>query len=174
MLIGLLSDTHIPDHAKELPAQLKKVFRGVDLILHAGDIYVVSVLDKLERIAPVLAARGDDDPFSTASDRRVEYQHTLSIEGATIWLVHDRIWVWPLRSRGALDTAGSRNESTPDVIIYGHTHHAELVKKEGTLLVNPGSPTFPHYKNELGSVALLTVNSGKAEAQIIQLQYKLA
>ncbi len=62
MLIGLTSDTHIPDHAKELPSQLKEAFRGFDLILHAGDIYVVSVLGELERLAPVLAAEGDDDP----------------------------------------------------------------------------------------------------------------
>ena len=49
MLVGLLSDTHIPDHAKKLPDQLKEVFRGVDMILHGGDIFAVSVLDELER-----------------------------------------------------------------------------------------------------------------------------
>ena len=62
MRIGLISDTHIPDHADELPEQLKDAFRGVELILHAGDIYTIPVLDELEIIAPVLAAEGDDDP----------------------------------------------------------------------------------------------------------------
>ena len=61
MRIGLISDTHIPHDAKAIPPQVKEVFRGVDLILHAGDIYLSSVLDELEEIAPVLAARGDDD-----------------------------------------------------------------------------------------------------------------
>jgi len=174
MLIGLLSDTHIPDHAKGLPAQLKTVFRGVDLILHAGDVYIPSVLDELDYIAPVLVAEGDDDPFATANDRRVKKKHILTIEGVTIWLMHIRPLPWPWR------------EQPPDVIVYGHIHEArlehphlivdedapeaKLEKYEGILRISPGSPTFPHYKHELGTVGLLKVNSGKAEAQIIQLQ----
>ncbi len=50
MIIGLLSDTHIPEAEKELPPELMEAFRGVDLILHAGDIYIPSVLDNLEYI----------------------------------------------------------------------------------------------------------------------------
>ena len=64
MRIGLISDTHIPDVARAIPRNVSRAFSGVDLILHAGDIQLASVLDELERIAPVLAARGDDDyPF---------------------------------------------------------------------------------------------------------------
>ena len=165
MLIGLLSDTHIPDHVKELPKQLEQVFRGVDLILHAGDIYVVSVLDELERLAPVLAARGDDDPPVTASDRRVEEKHIFNIDGVTIMLTHDIDWLPPyFYAKGG-----------PDVIVFGHTHQASLSWKSledhgGVLRVNPGSATFPLYKLELGTVGLLTISSGKAEAQIIQLE----
>ncbi len=162
MLIGLLSDTHIhfPDHAKELPDQLKEVFRGVDLILHAGDIYIPSVLDELERLAPVLAAQGDDDERDVTSDRRVKKKHILTIEGVTIWLIHEGPWSWPLDSKEA-----------PDVIVFGHTHSSMLGNsKERVLLINPGSPTFPRYRLELGTVALLTVSSGIAEATIVQLQ----
>ncbi|MFC1977506.1 metallophosphoesterase family protein [Chloroflexota bacterium] len=160
MLIGLISDTHIPNHAKELPAQLKEVFRGVDLILHAGDIYNIATLDELECIAPVLAARGDDDPLVVMGDKRVEWKHTLRVEGVTIWLSHQYgIFSW------------EEHEKPPDVkvIVYGHTHEAALIYHAGTLRVNPGSPTFPRYKLELGTVGLLTVGSGKAEAQIIYL-----
>ncbi len=174
MRIGLISDTHIPDHAKELPDQLKDVFCGVDLILHAGDIYEASVLDELECLAPVLAAEGDDDPFSTRNDRRVKREHILNIEGVTIRLIHERPywtnWYCPPRSKGALNTASFQPESTPDIIISGHTHNATIEEQGSVLLVNPGSLTFPHYKVELGTVALLTVSSGKAEAQIVQLQ----
>ena len=160
MRIGLISDTHIPDHAKELPPQLKDVFCGVDLILHAGDIYDVSVLDELESLAPVLAAEGDDDPLSTATDRRVKAKHILNIDGVNIWLSHARPWSW-----------SSNPKETPNVIVCGHTHSSSLANIKGDiLLVNPGSPTFPHYKRELGTVALLTVSSGKAEAKIIQLK----
>ncbi len=156
MLIGLISDTHIPDHAKELPDQLKETFRGVDLILHAGDIYVPSVLDELEHLAPVLVAQGDDD-HEVLGDRRVKMKHILNIEGVTIWLTHTRPRTW------------NENEKRPDVIVFGHTHEATLGNHGGILRINPGSPTFPHYKPEPGTVALLTVSSGKAEAQIVQL-----
>lgn len=160
MRIGLISDTHIPDHADKLPEQLKDAFRSVELILHAGDIYTVSVLDELELIAPVLSAEGDDDPYTTASDRRVKIRHILNIDGTTIWLQHQRPWTWPTDSK-----------ETPDVIVCGHTHSTSVKNLDGDiLLVNPGSATFPHYKFELGTVALLTVSEGKAEANIVQLQ----
>ena len=170
MLIGLISDTHIPNHAQGLPAQLKEVFRGVDMILHAGDIYNITTLDELESIAPILAAEGDDDPFQTASDKRVEPRQSLTKEGVTIWLVHDRWQSWPFYPKQELGRLRPQQEGTPDVIVFGHTHEASLDQREDVLLVSPGSATFPYYQHRLGTVGLLTVNSGKAEAQIIQLQ----
>jgi putative phosphoesterase len=158
MLIGLLSDTHIPDAAMALPHQVKAAFRGVDLILHAGDIFVASVLDELGCIAPVLAAKGDSEYAEVRSDRRVREKHTLTIEGVTIWLWHDGEW--------CLDGQGK----PPDIIVSGHTHWPSVSNRDGILLVNPGSPTYPLYKCGLGTVALLHVHSGKAEAQIIHLQ----
>ena len=169
MLIGLISDTHIPNHAKELPAQLKEAFRGVALILHAGDIYNIATLDELEGIAPILAAEGDDDPYQTASDKRVKPKHFLTKEGVTIWLVHDRWESWPFYPKQELGRLRPQQEGTPDVLVFGHTHEANLDKREDVLLVNPGSATFPYYQHQLGTVGLLTVNEGKAEAQIIQL-----
>ena len=159
MRIGLISDTHIPDHVRELPSQLKQTFRGVDLILHGGDIYVPSVLDELERLAPVLAAEGDDEYPEMGRDRRVKEKHILNIEGVTIWLIHEKPWPWALDSKEA-----------PDVIVFGHTHYATVERNGGVLLVNPGSPAFPNYRREVGTVALLTVSSGKAEVNIVQLR----
>src|SRR5512143_895758 len=88
MRIGLITDTHIPWAVKELPRQVATTFQGVDLILHAGDIYSHVVLDELERIAPVLAAQGDDD--YPAPDRRVRDKPVLKFDGPTIWLIHER------------------------------------------------------------------------------------
>ncbi|MFC2060706.1 metallophosphoesterase family protein [Chloroflexota bacterium] len=168
MLIGLLSDTHIPEHARKLPTQIEEVFRNVDMILHGGDIYSVSVLDELEHLAPVWAASGDDDYAETFTDRRVKQKHILTIEGVTIWLMHIPPWALP---PGKEDSAplGHKNELPPDVIVYGHTHHARAKHDNGVLQVNPGSPTCPDYDSKLGTVALLTVSSGKAEVQILQL-----
>ncbi len=170
MLIGLISDTHIPNHAQELPVQLKEVFRGVDLILHAGDIYNIATLDELEGIAPIIAAEGDDDPYSTANDRRVKPRHFLTKDGVTIWLVHNSWDAWPFHPKQGLSRLSPPQENPPDVLVFGHTHESRLDKTDGVLLISPGSATFPHYKHEVGTVGLLTINSGKAEAQIIQLQ----
>ena len=165
MLIGLIADTHIPDHAKELPAQLKEAFKGVDRIFHAGDIYSLSVLNELESIAPVLAAQGDDDTSSTANDSRVKPKHVIGIDGVTVWLMHERPKKMPRVSKEI-----SWLDDPPDVIVFGHTHQSLIEEVDGVLHVNPGSPTFPGYKLEPGTVGLLNIDNGKVEARIIQLE----
>ncbi len=174
MLIGLLSDTHIPEAAKELPSQVKEVFSNVDLILHAGDIYNVSVLDELEKLAPVLAAQGDDDYPEAVRDKRVEKKHILTVDGILIWLQHFGVWSWPYSSVHAKLKAEEKPDEKlsqcPHVIIVGHAHRAKIEDSDGVLLINPGSPTFPNYKRELGTVAILTTDSGKPEAHLVQLR----
>ena len=61
MRIGLISDTHIPVAAPKLWPQVFDAFRGVDLIMHGGDLMVPDVIDWLEEIAPVLAVEGNGD-----------------------------------------------------------------------------------------------------------------
>jgi putative phosphoesterase len=168
MLIGLISDTHIPGAAKALPSQIKEVFRNVDLILHAGDIYTVSVLDELECLSPVLAARGDNDPTEGENDKRVKWKQILTINGLTICLKH-MLWWWPDEPKSAFSPVPPRYEELPDILVYGHSHVAAVENRGRTLLINPGSATFPNYKFGLGTVVLLRINSGKAEAEIIQL-----
>ncbi len=170
MHIGLISDTHIPDHAPELPAQIKEVFRGVDMILHAGDVYIPSVLDELESIAPILAAEGDDDIGSILKDRRVKKEHLFTVEGLTIWLLHEfeiRSWDgrWDFEVK-----LWEKPGKHPDIIVYGHTHTAKLKNGVNALQINPGSPTLPGYRTQLGTVALLDIVEGKAEAKIVQLE----
>lgn len=172
MLIGLLSDTHIrvPGYraglsqlsANTLPNQIKEAFQGVDLILHAGDIYTLPILDELETIAPILASEGDDDPFEIMNDKRVKWKHVINVAGITIWLAH-QYETWSLEVL----------EKTPDVIVFGHLHKPSLERRNGTLWVNPGSPTFPSYQHELGTVALLKVQSGKVDAEIVHLHGKM-
>ena len=55
VLFGLVSDTHIPEARTTIFDELYEAFRGVDVILHAGDIHDVIVLDWLEEVAPVIA-----------------------------------------------------------------------------------------------------------------------
>ncbi|MFC1974275.1 metallophosphoesterase family protein [Chloroflexota bacterium] len=165
MRIGLISDTHIPEAVKALPPEVSEAFQGVDLILHAGDIYILSVLDELERVAPILAAKGDDD--YGLRDKRIEEIHNLTIEGLTIWLSHTS-YTWNIHS--AHYPAKKQFEKTPDIIVSGHTHSPIVESHNGTLFINPGSATFPNYQIKLGTVAILTIISGKAEVQIVHLE----
>ncbi|MBK9342706.1 MAG: metallophosphoesterase family protein [Dehalococcoidia bacterium] len=64
MRIGLISDTHIPEARYELWPQVFDAFRGVDCILHAGDIHDLVVIDQLHDIAPTWAARGNGEEGS--------------------------------------------------------------------------------------------------------------
>lgn len=169
MRIGLLSDTHIPEAAQALPLQIVQAFRGVDLILHAGDLYVPRVLDELECIAPVVAAEGDDDYGDTLTDERVKKKHVLKIEGQTLWLIHERPYFlkFPSRQRGRSLAQGGYD--TPDIVVFGHEHRTAVQRSGDVLYVNPGSPTFLHYRSGLGTVGILSIESGEAEVVILQL-----
>lgn len=61
MRIGVISDTHVPVRARALPGEVFEIFAGVDLILHAGDLITLNVLDELGSIAQVLAVHGNVD-----------------------------------------------------------------------------------------------------------------
>ncbi len=172
VLIGVLSDSHIrvPGTrvglstltAERLPPQVLAVFKGVDLILHAGDIYTVPVLDRLETVAPVLASEGDDDPFEIVNDPRVKHEQFLKIDGKTLWMSH-----YGLMPEQTM-------KEMPDIIIYGHTHRSALERRDGLLFLNPGSCNFPKYEHTLGTVALLSIKNGAVEAHIIQLEGEIS
>lgn len=168
MRIGLISDTHIPEIVASIPPRVSDVFSGVDLILHAGDLSVASVLDELNAIAPVLAARGDDD--YEIEDRRVQEIQKLTLDGLTLYLIHSSQY-W---ARDLIKHPEKHNlEKAPDIVVFGHTHRDVVHTVGNSLLVNPGSAAFPYYQLRLGSVGLLTISGGKAEARIINLDRNL-
>ena len=161
MRIGLITDTHIPVVAKEIPERVTEIFQGVDLILHAGDIYELFVLDELEKIAPVLAALGDDDAWSMMDDKRIEMKHVLELEGHTVWLMHERTYLFTLTEQ--------QKKDAPDIVVYGHSHSAQVKQQNGVLFVGSGSPTFLNYLRKPGTVGILEINPEGAEASIIKL-----
>lgn len=169
MRIGLLSDTHVPEAEKELPDEVMEAFRGVDLILHAGDIYIPAVLDQLQQVAPVLAARGDDDYGAIERDERVKERHVITLDGHTLWLIHERPYPYRFPELRAKNAADEPDPDAPDVVVFGHEHSTFVGDSGGVLFVNPGSPTFLRYRRGLGTVGILTFDSGRAEAQILQL-----
>ena len=152
MRIGLISDTHVPEIAESLPDRVMEVLRGVDLILHAGDLSVVSVLDELQTVAPVLAARGDDDYL--IEDDRVDDVQDLTLAGLNLYLIHSsHYWARDLAENPDRHDLARK----PDIVVYGHTHRDMVETRNGSLVVNPGSATFPYYQ-------------GRANARIIELE----
>ena len=122
----------------------------------------------------MLAARGDDDYGDTLIDERVKEKHILKLEGQTLWLIHDRpdsalspSWLSPWwQSR----ISPEKNEhGSPDIVVFGHEHLSLVQQVDGTLFINPGSPTFLDYHRGLGTVGILDINSGEADVHILQL-----
>lgn len=180
MLIGLVSDTHIawPDTA--WPSDpIHRALQGVDLILHAGDVWIPWVLDDLETIAPVLAAQGDDDMEADfGDDKRLVKRQVLSYEGVDLWVQH-------IKPRyGQINPAWDTNTyahimkqpklpaetNPPSVVVFGHSHFAEIENYKGTMLINPGSPTMPQYLPKLGTIGLLRLECGKVDARLVPLE----
>ncbi len=162
MKLGLIADTHIPTVAKEIPREVETAFQGVDMVLHAGDIQVIRALDWLERIAPVYAAEGNNDDGLV--DSRIKPVQTLEVEGLTVGMIH--IFNYP---ELPLDRFF---KSKVDVVVYGDTHVPEVIRQDGFLQVNPGSPTAPgpNMYLGLGHVAILEIKDGKADARIVELK----
>jgi uncharacterized protein len=167
MRVGLLSDTHVPDAVKELPMpELRKAFEGVELVLHAGDIYFTTVLDDLATIAPVIAALGDDDSVVTMErDHRIRSRHILTLEGHRLWLVHQR----PYGLGQPTFSPSVQKDELPEIVVFGHEHRTTVQQSNGILFVNPGSPTFLNYQRGLGTVGVLDVSDGQMHVEIVHL-----
>jgi putative phosphoesterase len=177
MRIGLISDTHIPEACEHLPARVFEVFRGIDLVMHAGDVYVNRVLDELASIAPVIAALGNGDEgldghkHRLDPDERVREAHLVELEGVKIGLVH-AIPTPDETSQEVFERAMERHFGGPvDVIVQGHSHVEGVIRFGATLVVNPGSATLPRNLIDIpGTVAILEVADGAVlSAEIVQL-----
>ncbi len=175
MLIGLISDTHIPEAGPELWPQAYERLRGVDLILHAGDIHVLEVIDRLERIAPIYVARGNGDDGGAgrpvvAEDPRLREAWALEIAGFRVGLTHDiALPEWP--PRRTIHTVMQHYFGGPQhIVVHGDTHVASVETLRGVLLVNPGSPMFPrNLDTRRGTLGFLELEAGRARAWLEQL-----
>jgi uncharacterized protein len=165
MRIGIVSDTHLPNLIRqldELGPEPARFFSTVDLILHSGDLTSPMVLDWLERFAPVVCTTGNNDPIV---DSRCLDVHVMEVYGWRLGMVHS------LR-RGFRPMAELQQLfPTPvDIMVAGDTHQERLEYREGVVLLNSGSPTFPQHKElRLGTVGLLELAPNRLHAEIILL-----
>ena len=130
--IGVISDTHIP-YFKKLPDAIWQHFEGVELIIHAGDLSILSVIDELETIAPVVAVQGNIE--------HEEVMLKLPIKREIV-VGHCRIGIVHILGDAKGRVRLARQEfPTVRVVVYGHSHIPDNQERDGLLLFNPGSAT---------------------------------
>ncbi|MFS0727973.1 metallophosphoesterase family protein [Paenibacillus sp. 1P07SE] len=135
MRIVVVSDTHMPAKARQLPQALQDELSQVDAILHAGDWTSYEVYDMLAAYAPVHGIAGNND-----GERIVKafgYRKIVTLEGKRIGLVHGHGRQGTTDSRAAEAFAGDN----VDMVVFGHSHSPLYERRNGVILFNPGSPT---------------------------------
>ncbi len=160
MKIGVLSDTHVPLIMPSLPPIIYDLFQGVDLIIHAGDIVELSVLDDLLSIAPVEAVAGNMDDAEV--QLRLPAKKVLTLGRYSVGLIHGKFKI-------DVQKEMIRKEfGDVDLIVYGHSHTPFWGKIDGVYFLNPGSPTDKRYA-PYNSVAILEVGDDLS-ANIIRIE----
>lgn len=160
MLIGLISDTHIPDRARVIPEKVLTSFKDVDLIIHAGDLTTTRVIDELEEIAPVIAIQGNMD---RVAGLKLPNAKVIEAEGVKIGVVHGEVY-----PRG--DTQQLlylARQLDVKILVSGHSHQPKIEQVEDVLLLNPGSPIVPRLADR--TVMLLEINDNNVDVEIIKI-----
>tara|TARA_B100000315_G_scaffold86019_1_gene78854 strand:- start:297 stop:770 length:474 start_codon:yes stop_codon:yes gene_type:complete len=157
LLVGVVSDTH-----GYLNPRVPELLRGVDHILHAGDIGGNGIIEELDRIAPVTAVRGNVDRDGPSS--LYPLNATEVFEGRTVFLTHQ------VKVPKSLDdpAMGSDQMGGFDVVVFGHSHIALQERRGRTLFFNPGAAGKRRFK-AVPSVGFLTLEGGLAEGIIFPL-----
>jgi putative phosphoesterase len=150
MRIGIISDTH-----GLLRPEAERALRGVKLIIHAGDVGNPEILDRLRRIAPVFAVRGnvDSDPWA----QELPTATVVEAEGASFYVLHN------LRELDLKSEAGNL-----DFVVSGHTHHPAQEERNGVVYLNPGS-AGPRRFNLPVTLAIIDLAKRPWKAEIVEL-----
>ncbi|MDE3088084.1 MAG: metallophosphoesterase family protein [Chloroflexota bacterium] len=177
MKIGVLADTHVPDLLPALPPRVLETLRGVDIILHVGDICDLGVLQQLEPIAQTYAVYGDRD--SAQVRQFLQEKQRLQFANRAVGLVHGHhAWEGGLgvRLRFQLDRARRlqtlcasvlREFTDVDAIVFGHSHAPYIKMHGGVLLFNPGS-VVPR-DGRSGSIGFLEISSNAIKGRIVTI-----
>ena len=181
--IGVISDTHSAGSGRDLPVKILDALRGVDMILHCGDLECLGVLDYLEEVAPLFGVRGYEDPLEDG-DRLAMTTRVVKIEGVSIGMIHDIQWPGPkiptspdgtdlvLPEGNGRDIMARKFKEPVEVVLYGDTHEELITHWDGVMIMNPGSPTYPgrrHKRGVLGTIGILEIDGEDVSGRIIEL-----
>ncbi len=148
--IGVISDTH-----GLLRPEAFSALQGSDLIIHAGDVGRLEVIEQLKAIAPVTAIRGNIDKAAWAD----QFPETEVVQ------VNDTL-IYVLHNLKELDL--DSNAAGFRVVVSGHSHQSKIEEKDGTLYVNPGSAGPRRFKLPI-AVGRLTISGESVRSEILPL-----
>jgi uncharacterized protein len=133
--LTIISDTHLPRRARDLPPQVWQAVERADLVVHAGDWVDVGLLDELERrCSALVGVHGNNDGAELR--RRLPEVARTTVEGLRLAVVHE---TGP--AKGREQRCADRFADT-DVLVFGHSHIPwDSTAPTGLRLLNPGSPT---------------------------------
>jgi putative phosphoesterase len=154
ILIGVISDTH-----GLLRPEAIEALRGSEHIIHAGDVGSPEILEKLSRIAPVIAVRGNIN--KAAWSRRLPETQVLESGGVSIYVLHDLAQL-DLKPKAAGFS----------VVVSGHSHVPKQETRDGVLYFNPGSAGPRRFKLPV-SLGRLVVEAGSVRGELVQLSVNL-
>jgi putative phosphoesterase len=160
--IGVISDTHISDQDWKIPIVVQEGLKDADIIIHAGDLVSIKVLDSFKKISPmVIAVSGNMDLVETKN--KLSAKEVISVGAYKIGVTHG------YGHPGALIELVSKvfEGDGVDVIVFGHSHNPLNERKNGILYFNPGSLTdkmFARY-NSYGIIEI----GDEIEARIIRI-----
>jgi hypothetical protein len=146
MKIGILSDTHLKQITEDFKETIKKVFDGVDMIIHAGDMTGIRVFNYLSNweLKAVRGNMDDFDLYNLLPEKRIE-----NIMGKNIGIIHGK------GSPRGIEDVVLREFQDVDLIIFGHSHIPLETKKKGVLLFNPGSYQRSYsYRGTVGMIEI--------------------
>ena len=157
MRIGVIADTHIKTESQLSPLKdiVERYLSDVDMILHAGDLVNLAVMNYLEGIAPTVAVCGNMD-FPEVKEA-LPAEKLVEVAGLKIGLTHG--WGPP---EGLVERVVSKFPEA-DCVVFGHSHSPYNQLVGGVLCFNPGSPTDKIFTqtNSLGILNLAKDISGE-------------
>jgi putative phosphoesterase len=132
-VIAVVSDTHMPRGARELPEACTRLVEAAEAVVHAGDFVAWSVVARLGALAPLHAVHGNCDEAAVV--RALPARLVVDVAGLRLGVVHD---AGPREGRH-----GRLRAAFPgcDAVVYGHSHLPEVTLADGVWILNPGSPT---------------------------------
>lgn len=161
--IAVLSDTHIPDRAAQIPGAFVDALERADRTIHAGDFTTARVLEEVRTTAsgPLTAVSGNMDPASLD----LPDVESVRVDGLTLVVTHGTG-----SPRGYDDriAAIARERGGPDAIgIGGHTHEILDTTVGGTRVLNPGSATGARPASR-ATMLRLEIDDGDVDVRVLE------